>query len=71
MIDKTLIDAVIEQMTLDIESQDWTAIAELLTRTPEDALVAFLSNCGMPEVQEELETESGEDLAQFYGPSAR
>jgi hypothetical protein len=23
------------------------------------------------EVQEELETESGEDLAQFYGPSAR
>jgi hypothetical protein len=49
MKDEALIDAVIEQMKLDIEAQDWTAIAELLTRTPEDALVAFLSNCGMPE----------------------
>jgi hypothetical protein len=49
MKDEALIDAVIEQMKLDIEAQDWTAIAELLTRTPEDALVAFLSDCGMPE----------------------
>jgi len=49
MKDEALIDAVIEQMKLDIESQDWTSIAELLTRTPEDVLVAFLSDCGMPE----------------------
>ena len=44
-----LIDAVIEQMKLDIASDDWSAIEELLKRTPEDALVGFLSNCGMPQ----------------------
>jgi acid phosphatase family membrane protein YuiD len=49
MKDAALIDAVIEQMKLDIDSQDWTALAELLGHTPEDALVAFLSDCGMPE----------------------
>lgn len=45
--DQALIDAVIEQMKIDIEAQDWTAIEELLKRTAEDALVAFLSDCGM------------------------
>lgn len=49
MKDEALITAVIEQMKLDIEAQDWTAIAEMLARTPEDVLVAFLSDCGMPE----------------------
>lgn len=49
MKDEALIEAVIEQMKLDIEAQDWTAIAEMLARTPEDVLVAFLSDCGMPE----------------------
>ena len=44
-----LVDAVIEQMKLDIQSEDWTAIEELLKRTPDDVLVAFLSDCGMPE----------------------
>ena len=48
-MDEELIDAVIEQMKLDIEAGDWTAIAELLNRTPEDVLVAFLSDCGMPQ----------------------
>ena len=42
MKDEALIDAVIEQMKLDIETQDWTAIAEMLARTPEDALKAYL-----------------------------
>lgn len=49
MKDEALIDAVVEQMKLDISVEDWTAIYELLARTPEDALVAFLSDCGMPE----------------------
>jgi hypothetical protein len=49
MRDEALIDAVIEQMKLDIGVDDWSAIAELLNRTPEDVLVAFLSDCGMPE----------------------
>lgn len=49
MRNEALIDAVIEQMQMDIELQDWTAIAELLSRTPEDTLVAFLSDCGMPQ----------------------
>lgn len=56
MKDEALIDAVIEQMKLDIESQDWTSIAELLARTPQDVLVAFLSNCGMPEQSTKGET---------------
>ena len=46
--DSTLIDAVIEQIKLDIASEDWTAISEMLERTPENVLVAFLSDCGMP-----------------------
>lgn len=49
MKDQGLLDAVIEQMKLDIQSKDWTAIEELLNRTPEDALVGFLSDCGMPQ----------------------
>jgi hypothetical protein len=48
-MNEELIDAVIEQMMLDIQADDWTAIAELLNRTHEDVLVAFLSDCGMPE----------------------
>ena len=48
-IDDTLIDCVIEQMKIDIYAGDWTAIAELLAYVSEDALVAFLSDCGMPE----------------------
>jgi len=48
-MNEALIDAVIEQMKLDIYVGDWTAIAKLLNRTSEDALVAFLSDCGMPE----------------------
>jgi hypothetical protein len=58
MTDTKLIDDVIEQIELDIESQDWTAIAELLTYIPENALVSFLSNCGMPEPITTDETRS-------------
>lgn len=57
MKDEALIEAVIEQMKLDIEAQDWTAIAEMLARTPEDVLVAFLSDCGMPEQTTQGETK--------------
>jgi hypothetical protein len=43
MKDQALIDAVIEQMKLDIQSEDWTAIEELLTHVPEQFLQGFLS----------------------------
>lgn len=49
MKDQGLLDAVIEQIKIDIQSGDLTAIEELLSRTREDALVAFLSDCGMPQ----------------------
>jgi hypothetical protein len=48
--DESLIDSVIEQMKLDIASDDWTAIAELLNHVDEDVLVGFLSDCGFPEL---------------------
>jgi hypothetical protein len=48
-IDDTLIDCVIEQMKIDIDAGDWTAIAELLAHVSEETLVGFLSDCGMPE----------------------
>jgi hypothetical protein len=48
-MNQELIDAVIEQIKLDIANDDWTAIEEMLKRTDEDVLVAFLSDCGMPE----------------------
>ena len=49
VIEQQLIDDVIEQMQLDIASEDWTAIEELLKRVDRDVLIAFLSDCGMPE----------------------
>ena len=49
MKDQGLLDAVIEQMKIDIQSEDWTAIEELLNHTSEVALIAFLSDCGMPQ----------------------
>lgn len=48
-VTQELVDAVIEQMKLDIASEDWTAIEEMLKRTDEGVLVAFLSDCGLPE----------------------
>jgi len=38
-----LIDAVIEQIIIDLEGEDLTAIVELLKFVPEENLVAFLS----------------------------
>lgn len=40
----TLIDAVIEQILLDVQTNDLTAIAELLTHVPEEYLQGFLSD---------------------------
>jgi len=45
-IDQGLIDSVIEQMKIDIASEDWTAIEDLLKRVPEQYLVGFLSDMG-------------------------
>ena len=42
-MDQGLINAVIEQIQMDIESGDFTAIEELLQQTPETALTNFLS----------------------------
>lgn len=42
----TLVDAVIEQIKLDVQTQDLTAIAELLSHVPEQYLQGFLSDVG-------------------------
>jgi hypothetical protein len=42
-----LIENVIEQMKIDIQNDDWTAIAELLAHTPTDVLLGFLSDLGI------------------------
>ena len=39
-----LIDAVIEQIQIDVQNEDMTALAELLTHVPEEYLIGFLSN---------------------------
>jgi hypothetical protein len=39
-----LVDAVIEQILIDVQNEDMTALAELLTHVPEEYLVGFLSN---------------------------
>ena len=39
-----LVDAVIEQIQIDVQNEDMTALAELLTHVPEQYLVGFLSN---------------------------
>lgn len=44
LIDEKLIDAVLEQVQMDIQSGDLTAIEELLRSTPKDALAGFLSD---------------------------
>jgi GH24 family phage-related lysozyme (muramidase) len=49
-IDQKLIDDVIEQMLLDIQSEDFTSIEELLKTVKKDVLVSFLSNCGVAEL---------------------
>ena len=39
---ETLIDKVLEQIQIDILNEDLTAIAELLSRLPEDVLKGYL-----------------------------
>ena len=41
--DQGLIDAAIEQINIDIDNGDYTAIEELLKSVPEEKLRAFLS----------------------------
>ena len=43
MRNEGLINAAIEQILIDIQSGDLTAIEELLTHVPEEILVGFLS----------------------------
>lgn len=54
MRNEELVNAVIEQITLDIEAQNLDALSEMLDRilsgsNPEDVLVNYLSDCGMQE----------------------
>jgi DNA-binding MurR/RpiR family transcriptional regulator len=44
MKDEALIDAVIEQILIDIQSKDMTAIVELLRHVPEQYLVGYLGD---------------------------
>ena len=41
-----LLDMALEQIRVDVERGDLTAIEELLRNVPEDALVSFLSEGG-------------------------
>lgn len=45
-VDQGLIDAAIEQILIDVESGDLTAIEELLRHVPEQQLRGFLSEIG-------------------------
>lgn len=54
MRNEALVNAVIEQITLDIEAQNLDALSEMLDRilsgnNPEGVLVNYLSDCGMQE----------------------
>jgi hypothetical protein len=45
-LDQGLIDAALEQILIDVESGDLTAIEELLRNVPENKLQGFLSEIG-------------------------
>ncbi len=45
-LDQGLIDAALEQILIDVESGDLTAIEELLRHVPEEQLRGFLSDIG-------------------------
>lgn len=60
-MEKTLIDRVITQIELDIQSLDLTALEELLKRVPEQVLESYL-----PEVDMEPEFDGQPDEAQEW-----
>jgi hypothetical protein len=45
-LDQGLIDAALEQILVDVESGDLTAIEEMLRHVPEEQLQGFLSDIG-------------------------
>lgn len=44
---QNLIDGVIENMQIDIQKGDWTAIKELLRHVDDDVLYGFMSDLGI------------------------
>ena len=60
-MEKTLIDRVITQIELDIQSLDLTALEELLKRVPEKVLESYL-----PEVDIEPEFDGQPDEMQEW-----
>lgn len=46
-MNEQLIDAVIEQILIDIQQGDMTAIVEMLNHVPEQVLQGFLSDIGI------------------------
>ena len=46
--DQTIIDDVLEQIVLDVNQGDLTAIEEMIKRLPYDVLVRFVSCGGLP-----------------------
>ena len=58
---KSLVDRVITQIELDIQSLDLTALEELLKRVPEQVLESYL-----PEVDMEPEFDGQPDEAQEW-----
>lgn len=43
-MDQALIDAALEQIIIDVQNKDLTAIEELLSKINEEYLIGFLSN---------------------------
>ena len=59
-MEKTLIDRVITQIELDIQSLDLTALEELLKRVPEQVLESYLPEVDMAEVESEYDGQPDE-----------
>ncbi len=43
-MDQALIDAALEQIIIDVQNKDLTAIEELLSKINDEYLIGFLSN---------------------------
>ena len=54
MTNETLINAVLEQIQIDIVREDLTAIAEMLERLPQEVLQGYLSDAGFENLHIDL-----------------
>ena len=59
-MEKPLIDRVITQIELDLQTGDLTALEELLKRVPEQVLESYLPEVDMAEVETEYDGQPDE-----------